>query len=107
MKLMRWSLALFLFFIGIFAGVRHLDGQSTLYEKCVDDLIIKTSGPALYPRDQADILKKLQDPNAQFTLGGETCPRLLTRHRMILETQLMEKTRRLEAAAAETQSPDA
>ncbi len=107
MKLMRWSIALFFFFIGVFAGVRHLDGQSALYEKCVDDLIVKTSGPALYPRDHADILKKLQDPHAQFTLGDQTCPRLLTRHRMILETQLMEKTRRLDAAATETPSPDA
>lgn len=88
MKRWRFTLGLFLFFIGVLSGVRYLDSESSLYQRCVDHVLIKATGPALYPAERDYILATVQTPGATFSYQGQSCPRLLKRHNEIIEAHL-------------------
>ena len=89
MKRWKFTLALFLFFVGVLSGVRHLDSESTLYEQCVNNVLGQAVSSNLYPQHRDMILAKVQTPGSHFTFRGQTCPRLLKRHNEIIEAHLL------------------
>lgn len=81
MKLLTISLTLFLFFVGVLSGVRYLDSESSLYVTCVKTIAARADSPFIYPEDAQAMIKKLDNPDAKFEVGGETCPAIYAAHK--------------------------